>query len=327
MGLDVGYTNGVIAAREKYLLKEKVLRLCELSTEEAFRMLLESGFGGGAETATSVYDYEKLIAAEEEKIDAFIREYAPSEREKAYLLASRDFHNAKAIVKARYLQTGTERMLAPEGVLSVAILTEAFETGDFAAVRAVNVDLATACERAVEIVAEEAPSGAAIGEIFEQASYTYLYGLAKRNATLKRLLLAKADMTNILTAARSADAETAERQYLPIGRITHAQLNALFEDRERAIAAFEKSPYAAFVQAVLVSKEKGLPATEAERIRDGYEATYFAAKKYDLEKSEPFLYYVYRRRTECANVRIVFACLLAGAKEAEIKKRLRGIQG
>ena len=29
MGKDVIYTNGVIAAREKYLLKEKLLRLCE----------------------------------------------------------------------------------------------------------------------------------------------------------------------------------------------------------------------------------------------------------------------------------------------------------
>ena len=70
--LDVEYTNGVIAAREKYLLKDKIARLCELDAEDAFRALLDSGFGGGAETAISVHDYEKLIFAEEAKIDEFI---------------------------------------------------------------------------------------------------------------------------------------------------------------------------------------------------------------------------------------------------------------
>ena len=46
-------------------------------------------------------------------------------------------------------------------------------------------------------------------------------------------------------------------------------------------------------------------------------------KKYELDKDEPFVYYVYRRRIENANVRIVFACLLAGLNEQAIKARLR----
>ena len=322
MGLDVGYTNGVIAAREKYLLKEKIARLCELSAEEAFRTLLESGFGGGAETATGVYDYEKLIAAEEEKIDAFIQEYAPSKAEKAYLLAARDFHNAKAILKARYLQTGTDRMLAPEGLLSISLISAAFEEENFSNIESENPYLAGACTRSMEILAED-PSGAKIGEVFEKALYEYLFSVAKNKAVLKALLLAKADMTNILTAVRSIDAESAMERYLPIGTIKPERLSALFEDESDQ--AFAKTPYAAFVKTCLQAKEKGLPATEAERIRDGYDAEYFAARKYELERTEPFLYYVYRRRLECANVRIVFACLLAGVGEAEIKKRLRAI--
>ena len=91
--LDTAYTNGVIAAREKYLLKDKLYRLCELTAEDAFRALIESGFGAGA-LAESVYEYEKLIAAEEASLDGFVREYAPSPAEKAYLLSPRDFHNA-----------------------------------------------------------------------------------------------------------------------------------------------------------------------------------------------------------------------------------------
>ena len=102
MARDLLYTNGVIAAREKYLLKDKILKLCEGSAEEAFRTLAESGFGKGAEVS-SVYDFERLVTADEEAIDAFIREYAPSQGELNYLLSERDFHNAKAIIKAYYL--------------------------------------------------------------------------------------------------------------------------------------------------------------------------------------------------------------------------------
>lgn len=166
MALDVGYTNGVIATREKYLLKEKISRLCELSAEEAFRALLESGFGGGAETATDVYDYEKLVAAEEAKLDEFIREYAPSEIEKAYLLAPRDFHNAKALIKAAYLQTDATRMLSPAGLVLVETLSACVASGDFAPIKEQNAALGAACEEATEYLKEN-ENGAKVGEIFE----------------------------------------------------------------------------------------------------------------------------------------------------------------
>ena len=119
MGKDVIYTNGVIAAREKYLLKEKLLRLCEGKVEDAFRIILESGYGSGAEVE-GAYDYEALIGAEERALDDFICEYAPSEADAAYLLAPRDFHNAKALLKAEYLHADAEKMLAPEGRISVS---------------------------------------------------------------------------------------------------------------------------------------------------------------------------------------------------------------
>ena len=48
MGRDVIYTNGIIAAREKYFLGGKLSRLCESTPEEAFRILSESGYCPGS---------------------------------------------------------------------------------------------------------------------------------------------------------------------------------------------------------------------------------------------------------------------------------------
>ena len=64
---------------------------------------------------------------------------------------------------------------------------------------------------------------------------------------------------------------------------------------------------------------------QAEKIAESYETEYFSAKKYDLKRSQPFLYYVFRRRIENSNVRILFVCLLAGMREQDIRKRLRAI--
>lgn len=328
MAKDVLYTNGTIAVKEKYLLKEKIFRFCEMTAEDAFRSLLESGFGNGAE-ALSVYDYEALTAEEEKSLDDFIREYAPSEAEAEYLLAPRDFHNAKALLKAEYLGLDAEKMLAPEGRVPVSRISLCLKNGDFSPL---GKELGGAMNEAASLFKEEEEdgeerkdvSGAAIGGIFEKALYRHLSAVCSKSGLLKKLLSAKADMTNVITALRSSEKEYAERMYVGGGRLTEKQLSKLFDkEGERAEHALDKTPYEAFYRKCFEAKKAGLPLTEGERILESFETDFFAAKKYELEKNQPFLYYVFRRRAETENIRIVFVCLLAGMREQEIKKRLR----
>ncbi len=320
--LDSTYTSGVIAAREKYLLKEKIFRLCEVSAEEAFRVLLECNYGGGAERAHSVYEYEKLVEAEEAAVDSFIREYAPSEALVNYLLSPRDFHNAKAFLKAYYLGENAEKMLAPQGLIEMETLERSVKEKDFSSLSAYPL-LQSACVEGVALLEEEG-SGAKLGVIFEKALYTHLYQTVKRNRILKTLLNKKIDMTNILIALRAGEEENALNKYLPYGNLKNDRLSTLFEsDLEKAVQAFKDTEYFEFVKVCLQAKERGLPFTEAEKILASADRAFFAKRKYELHRQEPFLYYVYRRRTENANIRIVFACLLAGLSEQAIKNRLR----
>lgn len=326
MSIDVVYTNGVIAAREKHLLKDKIIKLCSSTPEEAIRILIESGYGGGAESGVG---YEGLIEAEERSLDAFIREYAPSESEKAYLLSGRDFHNAKALLKAAYLGTDAEKLLAPEGTVAVETLKSCAEKGDFSPL---YKELKAACEEAYALLKTDEEdgtpsevSGAEIGGIFEKALYRRLVACAK-NATLKALVRAKADMTNVLTALRSVDRAFAEKYYADGGKISPEKLSAIFtSDEEKQTRALDGTPYAAFYKKCLAEKRAGKPFTAGEKERDSYDTAFLAKKKYELKKSQPFLYYVFRRRAENADVRIVFVCLSAGMKEEEIRKRLRSV--
>lgn len=322
---DIMYTCGVIATREKRLLKDKIFRFCELSAEEAFRLLLDSGYGGGASVTSNVYEYEKLISAEENALDEFIREYAPSRAEQAYFLAPRDFHNAKALIKASYLGRGVEGMLATDGLIPVSLISSCVESGDFSQINELNKDLGTACEVATAYL-EEGSSGAKLGEIFEKALYAHLKKVSAYKPVLKKLLTAKADMINVLTALRTGEGERAKDKYLPSGKLTQEKLDCLFmEDRAKALDAFKDTPYFSFVQKCFDAIEKGEPMTQAEKTLESFDVDYFAERKYELSSTEPFLYYVFRRRNENANVRIVFVCLLAGLKEADVKKRLRAL--
>ncbi len=322
MAIDVLYTNGVIAASEKYLLKDKILKLCETDAETALRVVTESGFGKGAE-AVSAYDYEALLTADEKSIDAFVREYSPSEAEAAYLLSPRDFHNAKALVKAYYLNIDEKKMLAPEGLVPVSVISQCVKEENYAPL---GEGLGGAVKAAARLFSDGANgvSGAEVGIIFEKALYSHLIVSCAKNKLLRKLIAAKADMTNILTALRSSDAEYAAKRYVGGGTLDVKKLEKLFaDDAEKASHSLDDTPYAEFCAKCFEEKSEGRPMTQAERLLESYETEYFSAKKYELVNNQPFLYYVFRRRAENENVRILFVCLLAGMRDSEIKSRLR----
>ena len=99
------------------------------------------------------------------------------------------------------------------------------------------------------------------------------------------------------------------------------QVGSLSPYGEQAAALWQAWAY----ELAELDRREGLPHTAAERETENYEVRFFAAKKYELVRNQPFLYYVFRRRAENADVRILFVCLLAGMKDYEIKARLRSV--
>ncbi|MDE6586253.1 MAG: V-type ATPase subunit [Clostridia bacterium] len=325
MAKSVLYTNGVIAARETGLLGNKIVKMCEMSADDAFRTLTESGFAKGA-SARSVFEYESLLYADERDLDDFVREYAPSECEKIYFCAPRDFHNAKAAVKAHFTDGSVEGMLAPDGLVSADTICRSVKDNDFTNLYPA---LKEVLEEAVKKFTDEGNdfiSGAEIGVLFERAKFKYLLSACKKNHTLKKFLIAKCDMTDILSAMRSASLEQAVKNALFAGKVNESMICALFtENDDKALEAFKKTNYTDFVKLCLQARAEGRPFTEAELIKDSVEIDYLEQRKYELKSKEPFIYYVLRRTAENSNLRIIFVCLMAGLKDTDIKRRLRAL--
>lgn len=184
------YVNGVIAAKEKYFLGEKLLRLTETDAASALRALKESGFGGDSESAEngnfSTDEAETLIAAEEAKTNAFIREYAGSEAEREYFLSPLDCHNVKAYFKAKITGAEAAEMLAPEGAVPLKKIAEAFEKEDFSLLPAYLGEAVKQAENVCENGA--AGKGAEVGAAFEKALYGHLLEACKGAGKARRAL-------------------------------------------------------------------------------------------------------------------------------------------
>ncbi len=306
---DTVFLNGAIAVKEKKLLGDRLLRLAECDADGVLRALNEAGFGGGA-----AGDVEFLCNAENAELDKFIREYAPTNADREYLLSPRDFHNAKAACKARILSADPSKMLAPEGCVGVSDIISAVASGEYG-------KLPEELAKAVKTVMEtDGITGAEIGAVFDAANFSHLAGTVGRRGILKKLLTGRADMTNILTAMRAGAPEEAARLFVTGGALSADVLLKLRGGDEPDI-----KEYAKFYALCKEAKERGKPFTEAERALDSFEAEYFAARRYELSGREPFLYYVFRRRAEISDVRIIAVCSGAGLDAREIKKRLRAV--
>lgn len=320
MYFDTTYTNGVIAVKEKSLLKDKISRLCEVSADEAFRMLLESGFGGGA--TENAYEYETLLQSETSALDAFIRTYAPSKTEQEYFLLPRDFHNAKALLKAKVLGGNADKMLVPEGLVAVETLQACIDEKRYEKLDSFPA-LKEACKEGTETL-ETDVSGIKLGSIFERKLYEALTQSVCINRVLRKLLSLKIDMTNILTALRSGEETVAKKQYLSGGSLSEKKLQVLYtDDTDKIRRTFAGGEFSEFIALCMTAKEKNEAYVEAEKYRDSYDLSSLEKRKFDLIKGEPFLYYVYRKKSEIANVRIIMACKYAGLDETQIKNRLR----
>ena len=293
-----------------------------MTAQDAFRALQESGFGGGAETASSIHDYEKLIEREEKDLDAFILEFAPSKADAAYLLAPRDFHNAKALLKARILGENAEKMLASRGLVDIATIASCVSAGKYSEFSQMP-ELKEACEQVEALLENGELSGREIGLIFERTQYAFLLKNCKKSRALKHSIIAKIDMTNLLTAFRTPSFEDAVSVFIGGGKLKNSDIEKAVSDSWKDGAAYEKYPE--FLGLCKAAQEKGAPMTLAEKYRDAFDVERLSENRYELKRDEPFLYYVLSRKAENANVRIIFALQLLGAGEQEMKKRLRGI--
>ena len=315
------FANAKASALETKLLgSERLSRMIDCARpSDALKVLQETGFGEGLSVPPS--EAEKLIEAEERAYTAFVRETSPSEKLTRFLLARYDYHNAEAVMRAKYLKRDAKSMTGAEGAFPLALMEEKIFADDYGAFGA---ELSAALAAADELFVGGAATGRQINTLFSRAKFRDLSALAHGDKALSEIAALRADAANIGIALRTRSAARAAEMTVAGGVLTAEEIAYLAEESAENIREkFRYSPRKEMISAALEDFAAGQPLTSLERIADGAAVTVLARDRYTDEGNRPFMRYCFKKTAEIANVRIVMSCLNNGAEKAVIRARVR----
>ena len=319
---NVIYSNARAKAMENYLVgADKLGRMLECSdANEALKVLAEVNFGEGA-TIESPLEFEKLISAEEKKLIAFIKETCAKKSVKEFFLYKYDYHNAETLMKMKHLNIAIDDLRDPDGIFSFDEMKEKILVDDYGSFPATLKD---ALLKADMMFVEEKATGPEISGLFKKAYYKELSALSKSDKLLKKIYSVKADSVNIAVALRTRNYQKAKEFFVEGGNLTSEQLQYISEQQPESIKEdFVFSEVRELIDYACDSFIKGVPLSEFEREAESYALKYLKKDKYSISGMHPYIQYIYSKKAELENVRIILVGLINSLEKTEIRKRLR----
>jgi len=315
------YANGRAKALSNSLLgDERINRMIDSGdAEEALKILSEVNFGDGL--AVSIFDFEKLINIEEQKLSLFIKSTCDNDDIKRFLLLKSDFHNAELFIKSKYLKFDDSEMCMPYGYYDAKIMRENIMVDEYKNYPATMEKALSTCDS--DFVAGKA-NGMSVGSLFVKAYYDELFKLSRKDKILSKIYLSMVDSANISIAIRSRDFAIAKEEYIEHGTLTINDIKIICEDSLDSVREkFRFSCVKELIDSAIIDAEKKLPLTTFEKMKDSLGIKILMQEKYATEGYIPFLQYCFCKRKDIENVRIILVSLQNGVKKEQIKERLR----
>ncbi len=317
MSNDYIYAVARVRSKELSLLsRQDIDQLLSCKTyEECLRVLHDKGWGSGTEESA-----EALLAAEEEKTWAFIRELTEDLSPFSPLLVPIDYNNLKAAIKCVVTNTEPADVFLPGGAIEPEIMLRCVKENDFS------------------------PLPSAMAEAADQAYHTLLH---TEDGQLCDVILDRACLIDVREKGKAAGHEVLEQ---------YAELLVAVSDIKTAMRACKTKKHRAFLDSALApcstldlnelaaaacknpedifSYLAATPYSEAaERMKESYSAfeKWCDDRVMALIREQisnpftvgPLFAYVLARRSEIGSVRIILSGKLNGLDEGMIRERMR----
>ena len=235
-----------------------------------------------------------------------------------------DYHNAKAILKARATGAEAERLLLPGGRYDPRELLEGWRREELGGCSGL---FQRAAVRARDALAQEHdPQRADL--ILDRACFEEMAGLAREldSDFLKGYVRLSVDAANLRAAVRvhrmGKEADFLRQVLLPGGNVSEQAIAAARGDALGEVFRSGPLSRAAEMGAQLVQRGAG-PLTAFERECDNAVTAYLAAARRVPFGEEPVLGYLYAKEAELTAVRTIFAGRAAGLDGDTVRRRLR----
>jgi len=311
------WANSRIKSREtKLLTADRLQRLLDCGTvADAVKVLAEFGFCDGTEANT-----EKLLLANRRELINFIKELNLDEPLVTALLYRYDFHNAKALMKAKYMRLNqTDELLLPSVNWDIDKLKEntiGDTYGDY-------VEAQEAFMTVDEAFASGRRSPKLIDTTFDKAYFAYAEKLTAKDAYAKHYIEIKEFFVNLSAFLRckklNLDLKQFEEQYVGTQDGMYEAFKASFEQGiEALLSKLKFTEFGGYVDAVI---EMELSAVEKHA--DDTLIKYLKEKQNALFTGAVAAGYVVAREQEQNAVGLILTGLKNNVDKSVIRARLR----
>ena len=296
-----------------FLTNEKIVRMAYSdSLEEGIKILLESSYGGGVVEGN---DYETLLQAEDRRVSEFMLDAMPKGVGMESFLIKNDYHNLKAIVKAKYMRLESiDFMLMPKGMLDVEDLREKVMSDDYSTLTKIMGGAIEAIDLAR---ANGNTSPRFIDMTLDKACYKEIMTmLAKvKNSPIKSYWQTNIDLSNISAyiRCRRIDAPVIFKESFIDG--------GLLEERFFEGDIIEKLAYTSYSQFGEALRAGDMVAFE--RQWDNALIGIFKEKRNDIFSIAPIAGFYVAKKIEIKIVRMICILLKNDVDKEIIKARLR----
>lgn len=303
----------------KLITSQAVQRLLDCaSTDDAFKVLLEMGFGSGLAVETG--DFDLLFAHEEENVVALLKEFNVSHALDVFLVEY-DYLNLKSAFKAHATKTTFDTNI--EGLYKVdemKSLIDGIEPENLPS------EMKKAVGELIELERAEKLSPRIIDVTIDKAMFEESRVLVKKSGELaKKYLVKKIDLLNISSFLRvkklSLPLDFFENGFIEGGKLAKDVFASAFDSIEKFKENTKPTEYREIVEKVADS----LDIVALEVAIDNDLLKMFRNEYNDMFSIAPIVNYYLTKRTEIKLTKLIVAGIKNHVDPAIIRERMREI--
>ena len=321
------FCSALMRAGEATILPEAdLLKAAEAKDfQSAMAVLTEYGYGDGKPLANP-RDFIKVLAAEEQRVYDFVFSALPEKEELEMLRFPKDYHNAKAVLKAEFLGISPDGYLTSGGRIEPEALAAMIKDRNFIFL---SVPMKEAVARAIELFGK-GRDPQEIDIILDKACYQDMMEAAEElgNQFMIGYVKLLIDILNITTFVRlrqiGKPVDFFKRVFLEGGEVALGVFTTSYEESYKQLAE-KMTPYG-FAPVF----EKGAAAVAEtgkyyllEKLCDDLRMKYIKDAKYISFGIEPAAAFLLAKESEIKNLRMILTGKIAGTDKDVIIERLR----
>jgi len=324
-----GYAVARVKAMETQLLDQSQFErmINSSTTEEAVKVLSETGYSASVAELDDVYNFETILADELSYVFNTVYKISPVPELIGMLALRYDIHNLKVLFKSKFLGVKSD-LLIPVGSLDIAKLEYAVGEDNY-------LLLPEKLRRAANSINEDFMINRdpqIIDLILDRVLYEQLIDAAREYDApfLEGLFVRQIDLNNLKTLIRvkrmGLSRDFLARVLLPNGTLSVDRLTSMFEEPlESLISMLAISDYAELVsEGVREWLEKGSAST-LEKLSDDFITSYLKEGKWVPFGVEPLVGYLWAKEIEIKNIRIVLVGKINRLPAESIRERIRDV--